>query len=138
MKIYPYLCDEMRFERIIRILKYLLVCLVFSVIDRADDSILSHIENRTSYLSTENYSFSTPEPQCRLPRQTNFSNVLRTSGQSLRTNQTNSSRNGFILAKSGKSMNPYTTSLFFVSLIRFPSGLTETHHHLISLGKLTI
>ncbi len=138
MKIYQYLCIDMRFERIIRILKYILLCLAFIAIDKADDSAISHTANASYDFSAENYSFSTPEPQCRLPRQTNFSNLLRASGQSVRSNHTNNCRNGFVLAKSGKSMNPYTTSLFFVSLIRFPSGLTEANHRLISLGKLII
>ena len=84
------------------------------------------------------YAFSSSETQCRVPRQTSYSSSTRSITNSRRSGPTNLPRNGFIMTKSGKSMNSYTTSLFFNSINRFPSGLTETDHHLISLGKLII
>ena len=73
------------------------------------------------------FSFSAPETQC-----------TRTVSQAKRNGSSDFSGHGFTLSKSGKSMNQYTTSLFFVSINRFPSGLAETGHHMIHLGKLII
>ncbi len=144
-----YICAVMDFVRQFRILKYLVICLAcFSVADKADD-LLSHQEENPVTVSrvtpVENYtdsgdfhSFTTPEAQCRIPRQTSISNTFRTFAQAKRLNHLNSARHGFIMEKPGKSMNQYTTSLFSVSILNFPSGLSETTHRLISLGKLII
>ncbi len=132
------------------ILRLVIVCLAVLFAQRADDLLSqdhmdalkvseSEIKNpETNLVKTENSSFSMPETRCRVPRQTNIAIPLRTFGQAHRHNISNHSRHGFTLTKSGKSMNEYTTSLFFRSLIDFPSGLAETNHHLISLGKLII
>ncbi len=138
----------MRFDSIIGLMKYMIICLAFICFDKADDSSSAlRLEDEISseftipaqdYFQTENFSFSVPETQCRVPRQSNFINTFRTFSQAQRTNSVNQSRNGFTLVKAGKSMNEYTTSLFFKSIINFPSGLNESSHHLIGLGKLII
>lgn len=142
----------MDFVRQFRILKYLIICLSCCFMaDKADD-LLYHeaeylpsgssvsevlpVENR--FNDADNYSFTAPETQCRIPRQTSISNTLRTFAQAKRPNHLNSTRHGFTMTKPGKSMNPYTTSLFLVSILNFPSGLSERTHRLISLGKLII
>lgn len=81
---------------------------------------------------------SLPQNECRIPRQTNIVNNLRNYSQAKRNNGISSIRTGFATTKSGKLMNPHATSLYFDSIRLFPSGLTETTHHLISLGKLII
>ncbi len=142
----------MDFVRQLRILKYLVICLsCFLIADKADDLLYHEVaaakpaESRITpsdggRIDNETYSFSftVPEAQCRIPRQTSISYTLRTFAQAKRPNHVNTARHGFTMAKSGKSMNPYTTSLFFVSILNFPSGLTEPSHRLISLGKLII
>ncbi len=147
---FDYICIVMRIEgKIWHII--LIVCLALSCFDKADYlpyadsddslcSILSEITTTdTNLIEAENLTFSVPETVCRVPRQTNFSNSLRTISQVQRQNSsTNHARNGFILTKSGKSMNEYTTSLFLISILNFPSGMNETNHHLIGLRKLII
>ncbi len=134
------------------ILKLLIVCLALISAQKADDflypsdrdgfpSIQNDSEIRkpeTGLIRTENSVFSMPESQCRIPRQTNFTNSLRTSGHAQRQNNAGQLRTGYTLVKSGKSMNEYTTSLFFRSILDFPSGMNESNHHLISLRKLII
>ncbi len=137
-------------KRVIGFIKYAVICLAFVFVNKADDifvcesghaayEILSEIRKHESDLiKTENSKFSAPENQCRVPRQSNFTTSLRTAAQAHRNSQTNHSRNGFTLTKSGKSMNGYTTSLFIISILNFPSGMNETSHHLIGLRKLII
>ncbi len=140
----------MKIEGKIWILKYLVICLAVIFAQKADDLLFSDynitINGRTSEIKTtetnlimmDYSSFSAPEAQCRIPRQTNFTNSFRTPVQAHRHNTGNTSRNGFTLTKSGKSMNVYTTSLFLISIINFPSGMKEANHHLIGLRKLII
>lgn len=92
------------------------------------------------YLDTcsDDYAFSTSETQCRVPRQSGYSSSTRSISNTRRPNTTHMPKTGFILTKSGKSMNSHTTSLFLNSISRFPSGMTETDHHFIGLGKLII
>ncbi len=138
----------MRFERIMGFIKYIIISLAVICIDKADfnnadepvnANYVSEILDPYSYsIDSENYAFSSPKTRCRVPRQSNFTNTLRTSSQAQRQNTVNQSRNGFTLVKAGKSMNEYTTSLFLRSIINFPSGLSESNHHLIGLRKLII
>ncbi len=130
---------------LVRILFVCLAVLLFSKTDelyssiRIEDEVSSEILIPTDeYFQTENYSFSAPETQCRVPRNSNFSISLRTFAKAHRSNPSSQSRNGFTMVKSGKSTNEYTTSLFLISIFNFPSGLNESTHHLISLGKLII
>ena len=140
---------EMKLKGKISILLCLIVSLSFMLGDKADvfssdcsecssEDLLYVDSSDDSGIRTGHFSFSTPETQCRVPRQSGVSNHTRTLSQAKRHNPTNLSRNGFTLSKSGKSMNSYTTSLFFTTLYKFPSGLAETSHHLIYLGKLII
>lgn len=128
----------------------LVICLSCFMNDKAEVSLYSDVkdpieaffndsDSRTDHQFRHDcFSFSAPETQCRVPRQTNVINPTRTVSQAKRSGSSDFSRHGFTLSKSGKSMNQYTTSLFFVSINRFPSGLAETGHHLIHLGKLII
>ncbi len=138
----------MKFEGKFGILKYLIVCLALICVNKADD-FLRHTDNvaetvseiiptESNHIKAENFSFSMPEAQCRIPRQTSVANSLRTFAQAHRLNPTNQSRSGFTLTKSGKSTNVDTTLSFLSSIITFPSGMNETNHHLISLRKLII
>ncbi len=132
------------------VMKLLFVCLVMLTAGKADDllhcdartsaaEIISEIRNtETNLIRTENSAFSIPETQCRIPRQTNFTGTARTLVQAGRHNISSQGRNGFTMTKSGKSMNEYSTSLFFISILNFPSGLNESSHHLIRLRKLII
>lgn len=130
------------------ILASLIICLSCMLTDKADGTSFSDSYGHNSeifsdsdpvhHIQEDEFSFSTPETQCRVPRQTNVVNTTRTASQAKRTGSTTFVGHGFTLSKSGKSMNPYTTSLFFASIIKFPSGLAESSHHLINLGKLII
>lgn len=141
---------KMKLKGTISILGLVLFCISIFLIGKADLSLCypernnpieiletTDSEHDMQFIS-DNFSFSSPENECRVPRQTNVANTSRTSVQAKRNNQVNCPRNGFTLSKSGKSMNSYTTLLFFNSINRFPSGLAETSHHLINLGKLII
>ncbi len=148
----------MDFVRKFSVLKYIVICLTcLSVAEKADDllcpdanepecraiydaggAVWEFQDSARSHFDADRYSFTLPDAQCPVPRQTNIANTSRTSAQAKRPNLQNIARHGFILAKPGKSMNQYTTSLFFVSILNFPSGLTEANHRLISLGKLII
>ncbi len=133
------------------ILASLIFCLSCMLNDNADSfssSFFNEDHNVVNLIDSDsqdahhfqngNISFSVPETQCRVPRQSNVINPTRTLSQGKRNHPVNHSRHGFTLSKSGKSMNQYTTSLFSVSINRFPSGLAESSHHLIYLGKLII
>ncbi len=141
----------MKLKGKISILASLIICMSCLLNDNADLSSSSFFNDDhyvvnlidsdsrdAHHYQNENFSFSAPETQCRVPRQSNVINPTRTLSQGKRNNSVNHTRHGFTLSKSGKSMNQYTTSLFFVPINRFPSGLAESSHHLIYLGKLII
>ncbi len=118
----------------------MILSLALILVDKADvlPSASESSDFATVLIEAENFAFSMPEPSGQLPRQTNFTSSLRTFAQAGRQNQPHQNRHGFTMTKSGKSMNVYTTSLFFQSILNFPSGLNESSHHLISLRKLII
>ncbi len=140
----------MKFEGKFWVLKYVIVCLAFLYADKADDFLFHASEHspeetvqeiiRTESVRTtaENFAFSMPEAQCRVPRQTNIANSLRTFAQAHRNGGINHSRSGFTLTKSGRSMNENTISSFIISIKNFPSGMAESSHHLIGLRKIII
>ncbi len=140
--------QRMKRNFIINVLKFLVLSLVFVLISRTEaDSVQSNVSTDCGkeiripdedVVRTGHSSFSMPEPQCRIPRQSNLANTLRVHSQAQRQNHTPQSRHGFTMTKSGKSMNEYSTSLFFISILDFPSGLNESSHHLIRLRKLII
>ncbi len=140
--------SSMKSGRIIGFLKYMVVCLALVAFDKADDALMdSKTTAETAslltvpeedFIDTNIYSFSVPENQCRIPRNSNLTTSLRTFSSGQRQNTSNFARNGFTIVKNGKSMNEYTTNLFFVSLYNFPSGMNESSHRLIGLRKLII
>lgn len=71
-----------------------------------------------------------------IPRESNLSNVSRVLSSGKRTNSV--LRHNFSFVKDGKMINRRSTVLLLHNFFLFPSGLTETQHHLISLGKLII
>ncbi len=138
----------MKPEVLKKFLRLVVICLAFVCIDKAAGSLSPDSDSHSAVSETLNtashqfhpnsFAFSTAETQCRVPRNSNFANSLRPFAKTLRQNSTSQTRNGFALIKSGKSMNDYSTSLFIVSMLNFPSGMNESTHHLISLGKLII
>ncbi len=129
----------------------MLVCLAVLFADKADDfvrhsddsihaEIFSEIRNsHTDFVeTTEKSLFSAPEPQCRVPRQTNYANSLRINVQAHRNYASGHQRSLIALSKSGKAMNENAISDFIRPILDFPSGLNENAHHLISLRKLII
>ncbi len=138
----------MKSGKFIGFLKYMIICLALVAFEKADDSSVdSKMTEETAslitasaedFIDTDVYSFSVPENQCRIPRNSNLTTSLRIFSSGQRQNSSNFARNGFTIIKNGKSMNEYTTNLFFVSLYNFPSGMNESSHHLIGLRKLII
>ncbi len=107
--------------------------------DSPDGETVSEIISSSSFSGRSvNYSFSAATLQCSAPRSSTYTNSLRTSFQTQRHNGGGSAKRGFTMLKAGKSMNEYSTSLFYKSIVRFPSGLNESSHRLIVLGKLII
>lgn len=88
--------------------------------------------------SSHDFELSSTETLYSVPRNSNFSNTTRTVAQAKRNTGNIGIHQGFTLAKNGKSLNKYTITLFFYSLLKFPSGLNEPSNHLISLRKLII
>ena len=138
-----FVCVERKLKRKF-IISLFFACLMAVASDDKVSEIRNDIETSISGRLTDsvipsgNAAFAVPQTECRIPRQSNAINCTRTITQTVRTNGISSSRGGFTMTKSGKMMNPHTTSLFFESINLFPSGLTESSHHLISLGKLII
>lgn len=143
-----FVCVERKLKRKF-IISLIFACLIgITCMAVASDYKVSEIRNdietsisgrlTDSVIPSGNAAFAVPQTECRVPRQSNAINCTRTITQTVRTNGISSSRGGFTMTKSGKLMNPHTTSLFFESINLFPSGLTESSHHLISLGKLII
>ncbi len=131
-----------------RMIKFMCVCLASVLLCMANESVHDEIRGdgpsagiRTSVSYSSDYadfSFTSSAVQCNAPRNTTSTNSLRTSYQTHRHNTGKSARTGFTMIKSGKSMNEYSTSLFYKSIVNFPSGMNENNHRLISLGKLII
>ncbi len=130
------------------LVKYIIICFVLVCMGKADDSVceggfgdesVSEIISSSSFSGKSvNYSFTATSYQCSVPRNSNYTNSLRTSYQTQRHNSGGSAKRGFTMLKTGKSMNEYSTSLFHKSIANFPSGLNESSHRLIVLGKLII
>lgn len=131
-------------ENVKRLIKFIVICL--ASICLADDSLCDkaydngyQIKAPLSFsLERTDCSFSVSDLQCCIPRNTSYSPSIRISFQTQRQNTTNYTRNGYTLIKAGKSMNEYSTSLFRKSIVSFPSGINESSHRLIVLGKLII
>ncbi len=131
-----------------RLIRFIVICLASVFLCMADDFVNEKVCDEDSVheiISCSSFSgkcvdcsFSATVAQCSVPRNSTSANSLRTSIQSQRHNTGNSSRTGFTMVKAGKSMNEYSTSLFRKSIVTFPSGMNESNHHLISLGKLII
>lgn len=97
----------------------------YSIIDLSDESVCP-----------EDFSLSAAESEFSIPRPTNFTNIPRSQTVAKRT--LTRGHDTFCVLKDGKFLNKQTTTKYLYNLNRFPSGLTEATHHLISLGKLVI
>lgn len=102
---------------------------------QSDEDIFGMVCNFT--VSEDITTISASDHELNLPRPTNLINVPRTVTNSAKRVGTNYT-SGFFLAKDGKFHNGKTTAIYLINLYRFPSGLIETTHRLISLGKLVI
>lgn len=141
--------SQMHFLKRNIIISVLFICLI-GIFCKTDDytdkasvdyqlsEIAEAANNAYNALLSSEAILSSPQNECRIPRQTNIVYSLRNYSQAKRNNGVTSFRTGFATTKPGKLMNPYATSLYFDSIRLFPSGLTEATHHLISLGKLII
>ncbi len=126
----------------------MIVCLASVVLCMAADFVRGTINDEnpdagimsSSSVSFDrvDFSFTASVLQCAVPLNSFSANSLRTSFQSQRQNTTKTSRTGFTMVKAGKSMNEYSTLLFRKSIVNYPSGMNESSHRLISLGKLII
>lgn len=100
-----------------------------------DDDIFRMVGNFT--VSEDLTTISASDHELNLPRPTNLINIPRTVTNAAKRVGTNYI-SGFFLPKDGKFHNGKTTAIYLINLYRFPSGLIETTHRLISLGKLVI
>ncbi len=117
-------------------LKYVLLCLLCLSVHRAEGRLF---QNESERQQIENgLSFSAPEQELMVPRQTSLTNTLRTFSQAGRSHSAGQSRIGTAITKGSKFVTQYSTVIYQLSLERFSSGLSENHHRLISLGKLII
>ncbi len=140
-----YLCGAMKAGRLI--LAFIMICFVYLCLHKADNSASGNIpakecksEITTSsegFETPAHTSFSLPEMRCRSSRSSSVRNTSRTVLQTSRQNATSHAKGGFTLKNSGKSLHNHTT-VFFSSLMAFPSGINETHHHLVRLRKFII
>ncbi len=140
-----YLCGAMKTGRLI--LAFIMICFVYLCLHKADNSTSGNtpVKGFQSEITTSSEgfeaaahtSFSLPEMRCRSSRNSSVRNTSRTVLQTLRQNATTHAKGGFTLKNSGKSLQNHTT-IFFSSLIAFPSGINETHHHLVCLRKFII
>lgn len=138
----------MKFTADNRIYIALIICLagIFYQTDSSELSLDTHFDIMSSVAAGDiadsvyahSYALTSSQTECRVPRQTNIANSFRTFSAHRRYNTTTYSGSGFTVTKVGKSMNTYSSSLFFSSLRLFPSGLNESSHHLINLRKLLI
>lgn len=103
----------------------------------SQDAIISVPEIPTdTQISTETFISST-DGQFALTRPTNQISIPRTvSQQAKRT--FNYGNSGNSLLKDGKLLNIGFRASYNTNLYRFPSGLKESTHHFISLGKIII
>ncbi len=127
-------------------LKYVIICLLCFAAHKADGWFLQDNQEQkldvpiaeTVFDMVSESSFSAPEQGCRIPRQTRLINSLRTFSQANRSQSVNGSRYVNALARFNKTVTHYFIVIYHLSFERFPSGLSENRHRLISLGKLII
>lgn len=93
---------------------------------------LADIEFISSHLA----SISTSDSDFYVPRPTSFSGPSRIQSTGKRNIQTYRAQTA--LLKGGKSFGQINSAVYTLDFFRFPSGLAENTHHLISLGKLII
>ena len=80
---------------------------------------------------------SSSDDQFALTRPTNQINIPRTVSQQAKR-PFNFGNSGNSLLKDGKLLNIGSTTSYNINLYRFPSGLKESTHRLISLRKIVI
>ncbi len=136
----------MRLLKKYSVLKYMIICLLCFIVHKADGWFLQDNSAQKQDRpiadvvldSVSESSFSAPEQECRIPRQTRLANTLRTFSQANRSCSANGSRSSNAFMKCDKTVIHCSVVIYQLSLKRFPSGISENHHRLISLGKLII
>ena len=124
-----------------RILKYLLplVCIV-AFCGNADDSDADVLPEGLREFAVKadagGFSFSASESEFCIPRPTSIANTQRVQSVSRRGDS--GPRHSFAFVKAGKVICTGTFISYQNNPKLFPSGLSESSHRLISLGKLII
>ena len=123
-----------------KVLIYALITFCMSVFFHSADTkdISSHEINHYngSIISTETV-ISSPDGQFALTRPTNQISIPRTVSQQAKR-PFNYGNSGNSLLKDGKLVNIGFRASYNTNLYRFPSGLKESTHRFISLGKIII
>ncbi len=119
---------------------YALITFCVSVLFQSansQDTIISVPEIPTdTQISTETF-ISSPDGQFALTRPTNQISIPRTVSQQAKR-PFNYGNPGNSLLKDGKLLNIGFRASYKTNLYRFPSGLKESTHRFISLGKIII
>lgn len=103
----------------------------------SDQHIADNIITSIICDSSESGQILPPQGEISVPRNTSVSNRTRTNAQ-IRRPGGNIISGKIALTKSGSIQNRNNVFTFRNLLERFPSGLEESTHHLIYLGKLII
>lgn len=122
-----------------------MACLSFELSKAAHSSPSVDFSEELNILATQNnfhelsscpaYISAATSDLC-VPRPSTLSGPSRVQSSGKRNLQFN--RFCPVLLKGGKSVQPNITSIYNSDFFKFPSGLSENTHHLISLGKLII
>ncbi len=130
------------------LIRIMVICLAAVILCMANDfvrekihdevSISGTLTSSSSFVGCTEASFTAYALQCGVPQNSISANSLRTSCQTQRQNTNKTTRTGFTMIKAGKSMNESSALLFLKSIVDYPSGINESNHRLISLGKLII
>ncbi len=141
MKIMETLVNLRSFNQMTKkVLIYALITFCMSVFFHSADTkdISSHEINHYngSIISTETV-ISSPDGRFAMTRPTNQISIPRTVSQQAKR-PFNYGYSGNSLLKDGKLVNIGFRASYNTNLYRFPSGLKESTHHFISLGKIII
>ncbi len=140
-----YLYSVMKLVKFI--LASLFVCFLCISLQESDNPVQENIiaENSNAGIVASSMGFTMPvhlsiPPSGRGYRSVisnTYRNIYRVVSQTSWQSSVNNLRNGFILKSSGRFLQSNTT-IFFESLMAFPSGIKEPHHHLACLRKFII
>ncbi len=141
-----YLCGAMKAWRVI--LASIVICFMYVCLQKTDNFASENVPAKDScseittsamdFSPTAHASFSFPEMRCRSSRSSSARNTSRIVSQTSRHGGSYGQRAGFTLKNSCKSLHNHTSTIFFISLMAFPSGIDEVHHHLACLRKFII